>query len=105
MNARDELVKAVGDRKVAYGKVIRGDDPRDSEFQAVAFGSHEEFDAALPALDFEYDNGYGGQNLFGYVVFDDRSWLERHEYDGSERWDYKQTPSRDRVMTFTAAWW
>lgn len=42
---------------------------------------------------FEYDNGYGGEeintNLF-VVGYD--WWLERHEYDGSEWWEFKQLP-------------
>ena len=47
----------------------------------------------LESLDFEYDDGYGGQELFGYVLLDDMDWLERHEYDGSEWWEYKKYPS------------
>jgi hypothetical protein len=43
-------------------------------------------------LDFEYDNGYGGQELFGYVWLKDGTWLERGEYDGSKWWEYKRTP-------------
>ena len=39
-----------------------------------------------------YDNGYGGQRLFGIVWFNDGSWLERYEYDGAEKWVYKSTP-------------
>lgn len=43
-------------------------------------------------LDFEYHDGYGGQELFGIVWFNDGSWLERGEYDGSEWWAYRTTP-------------
>lgn len=39
-----------------------------------------------------YCDGYGAQTLFGCVVFNDGSWLERHEYDGAEWWEYKRTP-------------
>jgi hypothetical protein len=41
-------------------------------------------------LDDEYWDGFGGQELYGYVMFNDDSWLERHEYDGSEWWEYKK---------------
>ena len=41
---------------------------------------------------YHYDSGFGGQELFGYVVFIDGTWLEREEYDGSERWVHKETP-------------
>lgn len=36
-----------------------------------------------------YDNGFGGQELYGNVVFTDGTWLERGEYDGLEWWDHK----------------
>lgn len=47
----------------------------------------------LPLLGFTYDSGYGGQELFGWVVFKDGTWLERGEYDGSEWWAYKEPPT------------
>lgn len=40
-------------------------------------------------LNINYDSGFGSQELYGCVVFNDDSWLERYEYDGSECWDYK----------------
>lgn len=39
-----------------------------------------------------YDSGYGWQELYGVIVFDDNSWLERYEYDGSEHWVKCSTP-------------
>ena len=46
----------------------------------------------------DYDDGFGGAEVPEcYIVFDDGSWLERYEYDGSERWDYKKTPKRIEV--------
>ena len=42
-----------------------------------------------------YDDGFGGANVEDvFIVFDDGSWLERGEYDGSEWWEYKITPTR-----------
>lgn len=46
----------------------------------------------IQKLNFEYDSGYGGQNLFGYIWYDDGTWSEREEYDGSEWWAYKKAP-------------
>ena len=40
----------------------------------------------------EYYPGYGEQYLFGIIVFNDESWLERGEYDGSEWWEIKRMP-------------
>jgi len=45
-----------------------------------------------------YNNGYGSQELDGIVVFNDNSWLERWEYDGSEGWDFKQTPQIENYL-------
>lgn len=42
-----------------------------------------------------YDNGYGGAEVIKdlYIVGED-FWLERHEYDGSEWWEYKTMPKK-----------
>ena len=44
---------------------------------------------------FEYDDGYGGNEIdLRLIVVGDDWWLERHEYDGSEWWEFKTTPSK-----------
>ncbi len=48
---------------------------------------------SLEELDFDYYEGYGGQELYGYVLLDDQDWLERAEYDGAGWWEYKKYPS------------
>ena len=42
----------------------------------------------------EYDESYGAQEVADdlYLVGED-FWLERHEYDGAEGWDFKQMPT------------
>jgi len=52
----------------------------------------EEFNAFLDALDFEYDNGYGTQELFGTIWISPGHWADRGEYDGSEWWDHHAEP-------------
>ena len=43
--------------------------------------------------DRQYDGGYGSQEVAGdLIVVGDSWWLERHEYDGSEWWEYKELP-------------
>lgn len=39
----------------------------------------------------EYNPGFGAQELYGMIVFED-CWFERHEYDGSEWWEFKKQP-------------
>ena len=57
---------------------------------------------ALEKLDVVYDNGFGSQHLFGYVLFNDNTWLSRHEYDGSEWWEYNHPPTVEEVLNFGA---
>ena len=42
----------------------------------------------------DYDSGYGGQEIATdlVVVFSDKSWLDRREYDGAEWWAYNTSP-------------
>jgi hypothetical protein len=43
--------------------------------------------------DFEYDEGYGGHEINGDLkIVGEDWWLERHEYDGAEWWEYKELP-------------
>lgn len=39
-----------------------------------------------------YNNGYGLEEI---IVVGKDFWLERHEYDGSEWWEYKSIPNID----------
>lgn len=41
----------------------------------------------------EYDDSYGAPEVAqDLLVVGDNWWLERHEYDGSEWWEYKEIP-------------
>lgn len=41
----------------------------------------------------EYDEGYGNQEVEPTLMIVGKDfWLERHEYDGSEWWEYKSKP-------------
>lgn len=49
----------------------------------------------------EYDNGFGKVEINESlkIVFNDGSWLERAEYDGSEWWSYRKPVENDVVFT------
>ena len=41
----------------------------------------------------DYHRGFGGAEVAGnLIVVGDDFWLERHEYDGSEWWEFKSMP-------------
>jgi hypothetical protein len=88
LNARKELLEHVGDREVEYVKV---------RFMGEAIDG--ELDDVLDKLDFDYDEDYGGQELFGYIWYKDGTWSERGEYDGSEWWRHIERPPLDVEIT------
>ena len=59
-----------------------------------ACGSWDDF---AQLADFEYDFGYGGNEVARSLkIVGDDWWLERGEYDGSEWWEYMTKPIRCR---------
>lgn len=51
-----------------------------------------EYESFLNDLDFNYDDGWGSQELYGNVWLSDGTWLSRGEYDGSEWWEHNVMP-------------
>ena len=48
-----------------------------------------------------YDNGYGAVKVNEkLVVVGDDWWLERHNYDGAEWWEYKTLPTKGKHIKF-----
>ena len=62
----------------------------------IKFKLYEDWEKFEFDADFTYDDGYGVNEIStnSVIVFKDGSWLERGEYDGSEWWEYKETPKR-----------
>ena len=52
----------------------------------------EEAEAFFDALNFNYNDGYGTQELYGTVWLTYGVWLSRWEYDGSEGWQVNRCP-------------
>lgn len=48
----------------------------------------------LEHANFEYDDGFGSEEINTDLILVGKDfWLERHEYDGSEWWEYKSMPN------------
>lgn len=95
MNAHKEFLEHVGERKVKCAEIRYewgyGED-ENAGFRLKQGYSLNEWRMFINVLDFEYDNGYGGQKLFGTIWYTDGTWSDRGEYDGSEWWQYQSTP-------------
>jgi hypothetical protein len=87
MNAKKELLDHIGDREVKYVRVIHEINYTEEE---TIEGT---LDEVLPRLDFEYDSGWGSQELEGTIWYSDETWSDRGEYDGSEWWEHRECPS------------
>ena len=94
-NAKDEFLDHVnGKPRVLCVKITLGDECCESKKEEMLKTGYSEKDFSdfLEKLNFEYDEGYGCQELFGFIWYDDGTWSEREEYDGSEWWKYKKLP-------------
>lgn len=95
-NAKTELLQTLeGKPKVKCAMLRTGENwsEDDRTYYLLKLGyKDEDFTKFIESLDFNYDSGYGGQNLFGTLWFEDGTWLSRGEYDGSEWWEYNIVP-------------
>lgn len=104
MNAKKELLAVLEnikdnlnfEPKVKCALILKLDTDSDNleERPIVLKQNHTEQDYQefLSKLDFDYDAGYGLQEIFGSVLLDNQTWLERGEYDGSEWWNIHRYP-------------
>jgi len=94
-NCKEEFLQEVKGKEVLCAQIFYGyqydDEPR-PEYSLPKNFTGVEYFAFLKSINFEYDSGYGSQELYGTIWYKDKSWSERYEYDGSERWDYKKVP-------------
>lgn len=48
----------------------------------------------------EYDDSFGANEVdLELKIVGTNFWLERHEYDGSEWWEYKEQPIRPEIQS------
>jgi len=76
--------------------VLKSKGHKPSDVRWVSDGSPKKFswDDFAYVADRKYDDGYGGEEVnLRLIIVGDDWWLERHEYDGSEWWEYKMLPS------------
>jgi hypothetical protein len=87
-NARKEMLELLKGKEIKCAKVT-------NEHRTIVLKvgyDEEDYAKFLNDLNFEYDSGYGGQELYGTVWFKDNTWAERGEYDGSEWWEVRSLP-------------
>lgn len=93
MNAKQEFLQHISgnSNKVLCTEISINTKDKTSTFLTTGY-TKEEWDQFLSDIDKEYDDGYGGQELYGTIWYKDGTWSTRGEYDGSEWWDYHSVP-------------
>lgn len=108
INAKEELLETLQE----IGKSIE-----DIEFAGVYYDcsnydigesgagcATEDTNFLLDFLNFSYDEGFGMQYIYGYILFSDGSWLERREYDGAEWWKFMTLPTKESIEDYINSW-
>lgn len=95
MNAKKEFLRSVPLNEVKcaiviYEPAFSWDEKYTHRLQCDF--NNEELEEFLNKLNFEYDEHFGTQELFGTIWLKSGNWLERDEYDGSEWWAYRRSP-------------
>ena len=95
VNMKEEFLEQASERKVICVSLEYGCcyDKGKKKFLLKVGHSDEEYNEFLKEIDFEYDEGYGGQMLEGVIWCENEIWFERREYDGSEWWELNCYPN------------
>ena len=94
MNAKEELRKVLQGREIlcAYIENIRSLEIPEVIARLSVGYIPSQYTQFMEALDFDYDAGYGRQEVFGLIWIADGTWYTRGEYDGSEWWEHHSCP-------------
>ena len=92
INAKKELLEELGDRKILAADLCFWIDELEDE-KIIYDSRKDSLEDFLSSLDHEYEESYGTQYLSGKVFLDDKSLLERAEYDGAEWWRQVRLPN------------
>ena len=82
MNVKEEINKHTNGRPIQYIRLTVND-----------YLIEGEWDQIKDSLDIEYSSGYGNQELHGVIWYEDGTWSDRVEYDGSEWWEHRALPA------------
>jgi hypothetical protein len=102
MNCKKEFIEHVEYRPVKCAEIVKDgrysglqnatDSMTYSYYRLSINYTFKEYEMFLELLDFEYDDGFGGQEIYGHIWYEDGTWSERRDYDGSEWWEYMSVP-------------
>lgn len=96
MDARQELLNVLQGKAPIKCATIKFDRYWDNKtaktFNLKVGYDQDTLHTFLSSIDFEYDDGFGSQEVYGCIWLEDGTWFTRDEYDGSEWWEYHSRP-------------
>lgn len=93
--AKEILTGEILCAKIRLSRINYETEPSQEEGRTIILRknfSKKDWEDFLSQLDFEYDSGFGIQQLFGTVWGVNNWWAIRGEYDGSEWWNKVSYP-------------
>lgn len=94
MNAKQEFLDHTKSERIYCARIGR-DENWDGVQEWIILPvdySSKQWEEFLQKLDFQYDDSYGSQQLFGNIWYGGSKWSSRGEYDGSEWWQFNECP-------------
>ena len=91
-NAKAEFIDEVEGKSVLCAWVMYAPNDDETTYNLCMHYTTTEYDAFLQSLDFVYNAGFGGQELYGVIWYADGTWSERYVYDGEEEWVHRRVP-------------
>lgn len=93
MNAKEEFLEITEGLEIKCVEIRLYNNKRISTKTTLAVNyTQDKYDKFLEDIDKEYDSGYGLQELYGTIWLKNGDWIDRYEYDGSERWELRTAP-------------
>ena len=98
INAKQEFLDHINEHYVG-GRTVRCakisiHNAKNSVYSILPVGyTPEDWEVFLEEINLDYNDGYGGQTLYGTIWYTDGvTWSQRGEYDGSEWWEFQEVP-------------
>ena len=95
MNAKEEFLKFISNKTKVKCVAILDEHNWDDDATPIELKvgyNQSEWDLFLNQLDFEYNDGFGSQEIDGIIWFENNTWATRYNYDGKEWWEYNCLP-------------
>jgi hypothetical protein len=75
-------------------ELLESNNKKETDVEWVGTTTHKTtWEAFKSKADTEYDGGFGSPKVAqDLLIVGENWWMERHEYDGSEWWEFKEIP-------------